>query len=166
MRLVRLALVGLVVAACSSAQPPVDAYVAPDAFVVSNDAGADDAASAIDATTTDAPAVDAASANDADIDATNASCVDSADVAVQDSSTFASSLQNCGTSTFGAEPAMMNCIVGLGLSTTCAGCYDTDIHCAIRHCAGPCSGGNTPQCTSCRAQFCNADFVQCSGRPP
>jgi hypothetical protein len=135
-----------------------------DAFVPTNDAfvPTDDAFVPTD----DAfvPADDAFVPAD-DTGGSGGACTNTSDEAVTSGSTFSDDLGNCAMSHF-AEPGLMNCIVGLGLSSPCAGCFDTEVHCTANHCALQCAGGDSPQCTMCRATNCDPAFSMCAGFTP
>jgi hypothetical protein len=131
-----------------------DAYVAPDdAFAPGDDAfvAGDDAW--------------VAPSDDAGTTGTGA-CTNSSDEAVTMGSTFSDDLGNCAMMGFGAEPGLMTCIEGLGLSSGCAMCFDQQVHCTISHCALACAGGESAMCAMCRAMHCDAAFATCSGFTP
>lgn len=132
--------------------PGVDAFTpGDDAFVPGDDAfvPGDDAF---------VPGDDAATGSGA--------CTNTSDEAVTSGSTFSSDLGNCAMMGFGSEPGLMTCIEGLGLSSACAMCFDTQVHCTIMHCALQCAGGDSTPCTTCRATNCDPAFTACSGFAP
>jgi hypothetical protein len=75
---------------------------------------------------------------------------------------------DCGTSSLGREPELMDCITTMtGLSAGCASCYDDEVHCVIAHCLSA-GCGTDPMgatCTACRTSMCHPAFMHCSGLP-
>jgi hypothetical protein len=67
----------------------------------------------------------------------------------------------------GAEPRTRDCIRSMsGLTQACADCFDATVVCTIHNCALQCASGDTPQCTTCRMNHCDAPFQACSGVAP
>jgi hypothetical protein len=89
-------------------------------------------------------------------------CTNTSDEAVTGGASFQSDLGNCAMMHF-TEPGLMTCIQGLGLSSACAMCFDTEVHCTIMHCVAQCAGGDSPACTTCRATNCDPAFNTCAG---
>jgi len=112
------------------------------------------------------PVADAWTAPGTDAATSGGACTDSADQTVTMGATFSNDLGNCAMSGFGAEPGLMTCIQGLGLSSACAMCFDAQVHCTIMHCALQCAGGDSPGCTTCRANNCDTAFAACAGFSP
>jgi hypothetical protein len=138
-----------------------------DAFVSADDANTpgDDAyvAPMDDAAT---PGDDAATPGDDAASTGGGACTNTSDTTVTSGSTFSDDLGNCAMAGFGREPDLMTCIEGLGLSSGCAMCFDTQVHCTIMHCALACAGGESAGCMTCRATNCDPAFSACSGFTP
>jgi hypothetical protein len=95
-------------------------------------------------------------------------CTNTADRPITEMSSTPSTVASCGSSSFGGEPALMNCITSMtGLSAGCAGCYDGEVHCVIAHClsAGCATAPNGASCVACRNAMCHPAFMSCSGLP-
>lgn len=93
-------------------------------------------------------------------------CTNVADMPIAAMSSTGDMVASCGSSTLGAEPGLMNCIVSMtGLSATCASCYDGEVHCVIAHClaAGCATAPMGASCTACRVSMCHPAFMTCSG---
>jgi hypothetical protein len=72
----------------------------------------------------------------------------------------------CFTACNGFEAACIaSCLSGnTMLSPACALCYGEGTECVANNCLQVCLGGiDTPDCVSCRLQFCAEAFTQCSG---
>lgn len=139
----------------------------PDSGVV-HDAGRIDAGEpAMDSGPPDSgTAMDSGSADAATplADAGPGACTDEEDQTVQMGATFDMDVQACGQDNSAQEPATTDCLVGLGLTSDCAGCYDDSIHCTIMHCLSQCvADSSSVACTSCRAVNCDPMFHACTG---
>jgi hypothetical protein len=73
----------------------------------------------------------------------------------------------CAHQYISTEPQLFQCIQsGTGLSTPCTACFDTYVLCAEQHCINQCiSSTQTAACVQCRQQFCDGQFLACSGLP-
>ena len=126
--------------------------------------GNDAFVSAVDAFV--APGDDAATVpNDTGSTASGA-CTNTADMTRLGMPGLATIIDNCARP-FGAEPRTRDCIRMMsGLTMACADCFDGTVRCTIQHCAGQCAGGDSPACTTCRMNNCDAPFTACSGVAP
>jgi hypothetical protein len=93
-------------------------------------------------------------------------CTNATDMPITQMSSTPNAVASCGQSTFGAEPGLLDCITTMtGLSTACATCYDTEVHCVIAHClsAGCGTDPGGASCNNCRITMCHPAFSSCSG---
>jgi hypothetical protein len=96
-------------------------------------------------------------------DGPTGACTDSADETVENGSAFKTNAADCAIDNEAEEPATDNCLVALGLSTSCAACWDTLLQCSLAHCVGQCGAAITSSaCIACELANC-AVFVTCSG---
>ena len=70
---------------------------------------------------------------------------------------FVPGSESCGTCLEGAT----------GFSTECSACFQTITECTVLNCVAQCAvGPESDGCTQCRADNCNAAFVECAGVEP
>jgi hypothetical protein len=99
-------------------------------------------------------------------EAASGACTDSADMAIENQSSFKENATNCAIDHLAEEPATLDCLEGLGISDACALCYDALLQCSLAHCASPCSSNiAAPACVTCELANCDS-FQTCSGLTP
>jgi hypothetical protein len=139
----------------------VDAGI--DSGSASSDSGGDGGSSSGDGgdSGSDEGSPDAQGGGDA---AATGACTDSQDESVEKQSTFPTSVADCALSNLEQEPATLDCIQNLGLTSACAGCYDAFAKCTYANCLSPCeSGPGSSTCLQCEATYCVPAGGACAG---
>ena len=76
-------------------------------------------------------------------------------------------ITGCVAMCFTESPGCNTCLEGTtGLSTTCTDCFAEITVCTVMNCVGQCLDATSEACAQCRADNCNAAFVECAGVEP
>jgi hypothetical protein len=95
-------------------------------------------------------------------------CTNASDQTILNAINVSDAVGGCAQQNLGAEPATRSCIKqGTGLSDPCVDCFDGAVQCGAQNCWSQCIfDSNSPDCISCRQQFCDPAFAACSGLSP
>ncbi|MEM9458682.1 MAG: hypothetical protein AAGF11_31185 [Myxococcota bacterium] len=91
-------------------------------------------------------------------------CTNEADMAILDAVDEDMIAGDCALQSGGNTQSAIMCIQEVtGLSDDCTTCFGLVISCVFAECLPQCFEPSAAECVECRADNCDADFVECSG---